>query len=232
MAQKITLVVEKKVEAVPRVYFVTFRLVSPSSITYHAGQNMMLMIAPGINRTMSIASPPSDPTRLLMVHDVTPMGPGSKWTVALKVGDSATIVAPTGGMLSLLPTEKKKILVATGTGIAPFHAMILDALAKNPSAPLTLYWGMRYEADVYWKDEFDALAASHPTFQWHLVISRPTDVWQGLKGHVNDHVFAMEQDLPSHEFYLCGNKKMIEDVHAELLARSVPKEQIRSELFY
>lgn len=232
MAAKITLTVIKKEQVAEKVFFVTFRLVSPPTISFRAGQNMMLMIAPGINRTMSIASPPANNSELLMVHDISPMGPGSQWTAGLHIGDSATIVAPTGGALSLIDSPRKKVMIATGTGVAPFHAMILDYLGGGGLAPLVLYWGLRYEHDVYWKEEFDAIQAAHPSFIWHQVLSKPADTWQGLRGHVTQYVPAMEKDLLTSEFYLCGNKAMIEEAGALLLARDVPKEQIKTELFY
>ncbi|MEK7533516.1 MAG: FAD-binding oxidoreductase [Patescibacteria group bacterium] len=235
MAQKITLEVAKKEQVTEKVYFVTFRLVTPSSIDFRAGQNMMLMISPGINRTMSIASPPSQNQELLIVHDVSPMGPGSQWTVGLKVGDRATIVAPTGGALSFIQSPRKKVMVATGTGVAPFHAMVLDYFNAGTSAqqtPLVLYWGLRYEQDVYWKEEFDRVSSLHPTFIWHLILSRPTEVWQGGRGHVTEYVLETEKDMEHTEFYLCGNKTMIEEVREALLTKNVPKEQIKTELFY
>lgn len=184
--------------------------------------------APGVNRTMSIASPPSMKSDLVMVHDVSPMGPGSKWTIGLKVGDTATVVAPTGGVLSLLPTEKKKVLIATGTGIAPFRSILFDARYAN----IVLYWGLRHEEDIYWKAEFDTLAKTQSHFSWHLILSKPTPTWQGEVGHVTEHVLSNEKDLMNSEFYLCGNKAMIEDVRMKLLEQNVPNEQIKSELFF
>lgn len=232
MAQKITLTVTKKEQLTQNIFLVTFRLVSPQTMVFAPGQNMMLMIAPGVNRTMSIASPPSSNSELLMVHDVSPMGPGSKWTVGLKVGDSATIVAPTGGALSYLATEKRKVLVATGTGVAPFRSMMIDAFEHGNTTPVILYWGLRHKEDVYWKNDFDIIAANHPTFTWHLVLSQPPEDWQGIRGHVTEHVLNDEKDMGNSEFYLCGNKAMIEELRTKLLERNVPKEQIKTELFF
>lgn len=232
MAQKFTLKVASKEQVTDKVYFVTFALVLPPSIDFRAGQNMMLMIAPGVNRTMSIASPPSENLSLLMVHDVSPMGPGSKWTLGLKVGDTATIVAPTGGVLSFADSPRKKVMIATGTGIAPFRGMIIDYFDRGGGANVELYWGQRFEKDIYWKDELDKLQSRHPAFTWHQILSKPSDAWTGLRGHVTEHVFSQEKDLQQSEFYLCGNKGMIEEVREQLLAHNVPKEQIKSELFY
>ncbi len=248
MAAKITLEVVKKEHVTQYVYFVTFKLINPPTIDFKSGQNMMLMIAPGVNRTMSIASPPNNNNELLMVHDIAPMGPGSKWTLDLNVGDSATIVAPTGGALSFLDTPRKKIMVATGTGIAPFHGIILDKLSvvsRQPSdainknilkaddRPLmTLYWGVRFEQDRYWGEEFDRLAKEHSNFTWHQILSKPTANWKGLTGHVTEHVLSTETDLHNSEFYLCGIRAMIDEMVEKLTAQNVPKAQIKTELFY
>lgn len=232
MAQKISLAVISKDLVAKDIYVVTFRLIDPPTISFHAGQNMMLMVAPGVNRTMSIASPPTSSNELLMVHDVSPMGPGSKWTLGLKVGDNATIVAPTGGALMPLPTTKRKVFIATGTGIAPFRAILLDAFSNHSQIPMTLYWGLRYQEDVYWKNDFDLLAQNRDTFTWHLVLSKPPSDWQGLTGHVTEHVMELEKDYANSEYYLCGNKAMIEEVRTKLLGKNVPKEQIKSELFF
>lgn len=242
MAQKITLSVTKKEQIAPDIYEVTFRLVNPPEIVFTAGQNMMLMIAPGINRTMSIASPPSSKSEILMLHDVSPMGPGSKWTLGLAVGDSGTIVAPTGGVLSLMDTPRRKVLIATGTGIAPFRSVLLDRLAGTDSSghmkatgeqtQIVLYWGLRYGTDRYWSEELDRIADHNVSFTWHQVLSKPPADWQGLTGHVTEHVLAKEKDMEKSEFYVCGNKAMTEEVRAKLLERNVPKEQIKTELFF
>jgi len=239
MAQKLQLEVSKKEQVTDHIYFVTFRLFRPQTINFRAGQNMMLTIAPGVNRTMSIASAPSELPNILMVHDVSPMGPGSKWTLALRVGDKVDIVGPTGGALSFVASPRKKVMVATGTGVAPFHAMVLDYLEKQqvpPTVPtqnsLVLYWGLRHEEDMYWKEEFDRIAHKHPEFVWHQILSQPGEHWKGLTGHVTEHVLEKENDMEKCEFYLCGNKAMVDEVRNKLIERNVPKEQIKTELFY
>ena len=201
------------------------------------------MISTGVNRTMSIASPPSENNTLLMAHDTSPHGPASLWTEQLKVGDPATFIAPTGGVLSLLDTNKRKVLIATGTGIAPFRAMILDKLSvisyqssdslKAESRQLiTLYWGLRREEDVFWKEEFDELQKLFSNFSWRLIYSKPSESWKGDRGHVTEYVMNNEKEMENSEFYLCGNKAMVTEVSAKLLERNVPKEQIKTELFY
>lgn len=220
MAQKYTAAVVEKEKISPTVYLVTFKLLEPSSIVFHAGQCIMLMIKEGVNRTMSIASPPSQSDRVMMIHDVSPGGPGSVWTVNLKIGDPVTFLAPTGALMYNESGPKKKVFVATGTGIAPFHSMML----AYPDAEKELFWGLRHEEDIYWKEEFEK------RIPFHLILSQPRDTWNGERGHVTEHVIA-NVDIQS-EYYICGNRSMVEDVKNQLFAKNVSKDQIKSELFY
>ncbi len=228
MSQKFEAQVIKKEKVSSKVYCVTFQLLSPPTILFTAGQNMMVMMGTGVNRTMSIASPPSLNSSVLMAHDTSPQGPGSKWTDNLKIGDTAFFVAPTGGVLSFIDSPRKKVMVATGTGVAPFRSMILDK--KN--YPMVLYWGLRRQEDVFWKEEFDELQQLFSNFSWRLIYSKPSENWTGDKGHVTEYVMNNEKDMENSEFYLCGNKAMVSEVSAKLLERNVPKEQIKMELFY
>lgn len=229
MAQKVTLRVQEKRELAPSIYEVVFCVEDAPNLTFVPGQNMMLQIAPGVNRTMSIASAPTELPFLRMIHDVRPKGPGSQWTETAAVGEKISVVMPTGGALQLSGTPRRKVLVATGSGIAPFRAVV----AFHAGLPeLCLYWGLRRETDVYLASEFDAKAAVDPSFSWHLVLSQPGPTWKGYRGHVTEHVLSQEKDGTDSEFYLCGNKAMISDMTAMLLGRNVPKDHIKTELFY
>lgn len=230
--QQCTAQVLSKEKLTDTVWAVTFGLKDPPEIHFVAGQTMMLHIAEGVNRSMSIASPPSSSRVLFMCHDVSPMGPGSKWTIGLAIGDSVSLMAPLGMFVLDTQSHRKKVMVATGTGAAPFRSMLLDYLEHGGGDEVTLYWGLRFEQDIYWQKEFTALSVQYPNFHFFLTLSKPTDTWQGNKGRVTDHVFVEEKNLLDSDFYLCGNKAMISEMKEKLLAQKVPKEQIKTELFF
>jgi len=198
-----------------KVYFERFELVEPKEIAFLAGQTVMLSIAPGINRSMSIASAPAQKNILEFVHDITPMGPYAKWTLSAKVGDPMSLMAPLGNFICE-DGQRKKIFVATGTGVAPFRSMILD----RPTDTMELYWGLRHEEDIFWKDEFTSIP-------FHLILSQPSEHWKGERGHVQDHLPIVDAD-----YYLCGNKQMVLDVRDKLKSSGVPDNQVKFELFY
>ncbi|OGG12046.1 hypothetical protein A2Z00_03400 [Candidatus Gottesmanbacteria bacterium RBG_13_45_10] len=230
--QKYTATVEKKEQLTSRVWFVTFALKDPPSITFLAGQTIVLLITPDVTRSMSIASPPSDAQHILMCHDVSPNGQGSQWTMRLNVGDTVQFMAPLGIFVLDKESHRKKILAATGTGIAPFRSMLYDYLEHGGTDDITLYWGMRYEEDLFWVSEMTALSAKYPNFRFIISLSQPPDTWQGKRGHVTEHIMQEEQNLPGTDFYLCGNQNMIKDVENQLIAKGVPKGQICKELYF
>lgn len=232
MAQKIKAVVESKEKISTKVYSVVFKLIDPPELVFEAGQNILLLISENVNRTMSIASPPFEKNIILMAHDVSPMGPGSQWTLNLKVGDEVNLYGPTGGNLVLADNSKKKVFIATGTGIAPYRSMILEYLHAGGKSQIDLYWGMRYEDDLFWQKEFLDLENKYPNFKFNLVLSKPEPDYLGPTGHVTEHVLSEEKDPVNCDFYLCGNKPMIDQMKEKLTTLKVPLEQIKTELFY
>ncbi len=230
--QHFSAAVSSKEQLTANVYLVTFALPEPNELHFVAGQSLMLHIAEGVNRSMSIASLPSETHSVLMCHDVSPMGSGSKWTIGLKIGDVVSFMAPLGAFILDKESHRKKLFIATGTGVVPFRSMIRDYLENGGTDDVTLYWGLRFEKDIYWQDEFTALSQKHPNFRFVLTLSKPTEQWAGHKGRVTDHLFVHEQNLPGSDFYLCGSKEMVAEMKETLLIRSVPKEQIKTELFF
>ncbi len=214
-----------------KVYLERFELVEPKEIRFLPGQTVMLYVAPDVNRAMSIASPPSQKTSITLLHDVSPMGVYSKWALSAKSGDPMEFMGPLGAFALDKESHRGKVFVATGTGVAPFYGMAVDYLSNGGTDDVTLYWGLRYEEDIFFKKEFETLVQQYPHFRFVLTLSQPTDRWQGTKGHVQDHLFS-QQNLSGSDYYLCGNKQMILDIREKLKITGVPDIQTKSELFY
>ena len=205
-------------------FIVTFLDTTP--MQFVAGQYGTVIIDGVTRRQYSFCSDPKHTDSVSIVIDTKPMGPGSLYFLSKKVGDALQMLAPLGNFI-LETSPRKKMLVATGTGIAPIRSMILDAIQTTP---MTLYWGLRHEIDMYWDKEFTELAKQYPTFHYHLVLSKPEPSWQGKTGHVTDHLAEVGELLDT-DWYLCGNKQMIADIKELLLAHHVPDVQIKTEMF-
>ena len=61
-------------------------------------------------------------------------------------------------------SHRKKVMIATGTGIAPFRSMLFDYLGNGGTDDITLYWGLRHEEAVYWLDELTDLSLKYRIF--------------------------------------------------------------------
>lgn len=218
-----------------KVYVKRFELVEPKEITFLPGQTVMLYVASGVNRSMSIASPPSEKSSILVAHDVSPMGPYSQWTVNAKVGDQMSFMGPLGAFVLDTESRRKKVFVATGSGIAPFRSMLLDYLTQGGTDEVILYWGLRLVEDIFWQKELEEIATKHPNFHFVLTLSQPSETWQsagGRRGHVQEHIFAQEKDLVGSDWYLCGSKEMINEMRDKLKSAGVPDAQVKFELFF
>jgi CDP-4-dehydro-6-deoxyglucose reductase len=215
-----------------KVYLERFELIEPKEITFMAGQTVMLYVAPGINRSMSIASVPGEKHVLDFVHDVSPMGPYSKWALAAKPEDPMSFMGPLGLFVVDKESPRKKIFVATGSGIAPFYAMAKDYLTHGGTSDVALYWGLRHEEDIFWQKEFEELSKLYPDFHYVLTLSQPADSWSGKRGHVQEHIFSGQQIFSDADYYLCGSKAMVDDMRVRLKTAGVPETQVKFELFY
>lgn len=208
-------------------YVARVALVDPKEIHFQAGQYVIFNIGPPKgNHTLSIASPPSQKSEIEILQSVAPQGPGSKWCMGLKPGDTAQFVGPLGKFILQKESLRPKVFVATGCGLAPIRSMIMD----HPSG--MLYWGLRHETDVFWNDELTELTRNHPDFRFMITLSQATETWKGARGRVTAHVVGETPNLTDSEFYLCGNRQMIVDMRRLLTDNGVPATRIFTETFF
>src|SRR5208282_3094795 len=112
----------------------------------------------------------------------------------------------------------------TGTGIAPFRSMLHWLLAQtdrqeNEHHQQRRFWllfGARRKQDIYYRDEFEQLAAKHSNFHFLPTLSRADTDWKGLRGYVQDHLAEIAGTRTDMHAYICGLDKMVK-ANRELL---------------
>lgn len=231
-SQKYTAVCVVKEKVSAKVYVADFAIRESGGMPHAAGHTIMLMLADGVHRSMSLASAGAQSEKFTLAYDVSPGGPGSRWMINLRVGETVSFVGPLGAFLLDSESRRKKVFVATGTGIAPFRAMIEDWSATGNGGEISLYWGLRHDEDVFWQEYFQKVAQASSNFHFLLTLSQATPAWSGERGRVTDHLFKLESNLQNNEYYLCGNTPMVKEVYERLQAREVPQAQIKRELFF
>jgi len=212
----------------------SFTLVQPHTMEFDPGQYVSLVVDEhGDRRSYSIASKPENKDAFELLVDHTPQGAGTKFLQNLEYGKEVDVMGPLGRFV-YLPEEnvEELVMVATGSGIAPFRSMILDLLQeKGETRKITLYWGMRHVEELFWENDFQDLSESFDNFNFHPVISRAVDEWPLCRGRVTDCLNV--HDVPVKAgYYLCGNAHMIEDVTKLLDEKGVPKDQVHHEKFF
>lgn len=91
------------------------------------------------------------------------------------------------------------ILVATGTGVAPMRGYVQWLFPeagpdRSNGKEIWLVYGTRHETDIYYQEEFEALAARVPNFHYLPTLSRALDSWTGLRGHVQVHIAKIVEE--------------------------------------
>jgi ferredoxin-NADP reductase len=173
-----------------------------------------------ITRAYSIASPPGDDNRFALCLNRVQDGFMSNFLCDMKEGEDISCQGPFGDFI-LRPPLRDTVFIATGTGIAPFRAMLHWLLAdesRHQGKQFRLVFGSRYEKDIYYHDEFLALTSKHANFHCMPTLSRGGAEWQGLRGYVQEHVPGVVQARTDMHAYICGLDKMIR-ANRELLKR-------------
>lgn len=149
------------------------------------------------------------------------MGPGER----LFVGPRAK------GMFTLesVPMDANVLLVATGTGLAPYISMLRTYVLEGEGRKMAVLQGASYSWDLGYRGELEALSRVRANFAYIPVISRPEGDpdWKGRTGRLPvwlenpalAEVCGFPLSPPDTHVFLCGNPGMIEQAETLLTAR-------------
>lgn len=200
-------------------------------VDYKAGQFFMLEVvdeAGKVNRSYSVSSAPSSKNGFSLCVKLLPDGRGSKVLRELTVGDTANFMAPFGHFV-LADSPKPILMIATGTGLAPYMGMLPTLFEQGFAWPITLIFGVRHEEDLFYVEELRAWEAAHPNFKAVITVSQPSETWTGEKGRVTEHLNGF--DWQNVQVYICGNGDMVKTVKTFMDEKGVPKLDIHLEQF-
>ncbi len=184
-------------------------------LAFEAGQwiNVEAMTSQGLEkRAYSVASAPHAALLELAVT-LVPEGALSPFLHQAPIGAEVIVDGPHGFFTRSGPAaQEPALMVATGTGLAPFRSMLLSSSqASLDRPPITLLFGCRSEADILWRDELEALArAGH--IRLEVTLSRPGPTWHGRTGYVQRHVPELARSLGAPHVYICGLNRMVSEV--------------------
>ncbi len=178
-----------------------------------------------------LSAPRSEPVFDLLVR-VVPQGPLSGRLASLRAGDELAFRGPTGRSMVPPDDDRALVLLATGTGVAPFYSLARHLLESGYSRPITLWWGLRLAEDICLTEEFDDLATRYESFTYAVSLSEPDSTWTGLRGRLTASVPPLIPALGGTRFYLAGNGAMLEEMAFSLSDLGVDQRYIYKEPFF
>ncbi|WP_455885946.1 benzoate 1,2-dioxygenase electron transfer component BenC [Pseudomonas rustica] len=127
-----------------------------------------------------------------------------------KAGDSMSLAGPLGSFY-LRPIQRPLLLLAGGTGLAPFTAMLEKIAEQGSEHPLHLIYGVTNDFDLVELDRLQALASRIPNFTYSACVANP-DSQYPQKGYVTQHIEPRHLNDGDVDLYLCGPPPMVEAV--------------------
>ena len=196
-----------------------------------------------VQRPYSVASPPAVAgdtgyefyVRLVNGGTFTPV----LWE--LPVGHRVRMIGPKGKFVLEADDDRTHLFISSGTGNAPFVAMMRQCLADGRPRRAVFLNGVSHVRDLGYRDILESWErdGTYPV-RFVPTISRPSDPqnagWSGRTGRVETIVAPVVADLgldPADTVaYLCGNPDMIQSAEETLLGLGFPEPAVKKELYW
>ena len=125
------------------------------------------------------------------------------------------------------PAESNLVLVATGTGLAPYMSMLRTILPDAAGRRIAVLLGARHSWDLGYQSELVTMDRLSDVLTYRAIISRPAEepvAWSGPAGYVQDlwsrgeieKEWGFKPAPENTSVFLCGNPAMIDDMVAAL----------------
>ncbi|MEG0348740.1 MAG: benzoate 1,2-dioxygenase electron transfer component BenC [Acinetobacter sp.] len=199
-------------------------------IHFLAGQYVNVGI-PGTTetRSYSFSSKPGNRLTGFVVRNV-PNGKMSEFlSKGVKAGDKMTFTGPFGSFY-LRDVTRPVLMLAGGTGIAPFMSMLQVLEEKNSTQPVRLVFGVTNDFDLVAIEKLNELQDKFPWFEYRTVVAH-ADSEHERKGYVTSHVENDWLNQGDVDIYLCGPVPMVEAVRGWLNTEGIKPKSFLFEKF-
>ena len=196
-----------------------------------------------VQRPYSVASPPAVAgtdgyemyVRLVEGGLFTPL----LWR--LQIGHRMRMIGPKGKFTLEPADDRTHLFISSGTGNAPFVAMMRQLLIDGTPRTTVFLNGVSYERDLGYRslvEDWERAGGYPVTFI--PTVSRPeapqNEGWTGRTGRVESIVAPVCDELgltaDNTIAYICGNPDMIIAAEETLRGRGFPDEQVKKELYW
>jgi len=169
----------------------------------------------------------------------------------LKKGDKLWISSKFKGMFTMseIPNEFNIVLIATGTGVAPYMSMIRTEIKKGIRHCIAVIHGAYHSTDLGYHSELSMLSSVSDIFTYIPIISHAHEepvLWDGHEGFVQklwiegelEKAWGIQPTYENTHVFLCGHPLMIEEMQQILESEGFTKHskkepgQIHTEKFF
>jgi len=151
----------------------------------------------------------------------------------LNPGDRLFVSKRIVGVFRLAETPENQdiVMIATGTGMAPYLSFLRSYLTDRPESKMAIIQGAAKQWDLGYYSELTFLENSFKNFAYLPTLTEADQTWNGHQFWIEE---MLEKDLLMDEagitidpekthFFLCGNPKMVENVSGWLFKKGYTK---------
>jgi ferredoxin-NADP reductase len=220
-------------QATPRTRIIVADL-GTNPFEFRAGQAVMVGLAEGtVRRPYSIACSPQHASRnralelLVQIDDHAAPDPHLDRAAA---GTLLRVDGPFGAFTlpSLLP-ERRVLLVAGGTGIAPLRSIMWDLLERDPGVAVSVVYSARAPEELAYLDELRRLEAEDRITLAITVTRDPGQAWSGATGRIDRSLLAGALTSADTRCLVCGPTGFVSEVVKLVRDSGVPEDEIVTE---
>jgi benzoate/toluate 1,2-dioxygenase reductase subunit len=182
-----------------------------ADVSFLSGQYVNVEV-PGtsLTRSYSFSSAPGARRFEFVVRNV-PQGRMSTFLAKdAQVGQPIAFSGPYGSFY-LREVQRPLLLLAGGTGIAPFLSMLQVLAAAGMRQPVRMVFGVTNDVDLVAIEHLQRVAAAHPQFSFRTCVASD-DSAHPRKGYVTQHVEQEWLNGGDVDIYLCGPVPMVDAV--------------------
>jgi ferredoxin-NADP reductase len=152
----------------------------------------------------------------------------------LRPGDELELRGPIGGYFAWeQPSGGPLLLIAGGSGIVPFRAMLRHHVASGSDAAVRLLYSARSLDEVLYRKELESFMPDHRIAVRTALTRRWPEDWQGHRGRISPELLRGVAWPPDEHplIYICGPTGFVEAMAGQLVEAGHDPRRIRTERF-
>ena len=180
-------------------------------------------------RAYSFSSAPGAETASFLIRNVPGGAMSGYLTGAAKPGDRLVLKGPLGSFY-LREVKRPIVMLAGGTGLAPFLSMLGRLAATGSPQPVHMIYGVTTDEDLVELAALEVFARGIPNFTYATCVADPGSR-HPLTGYVTHHLTAEQLNGGNVDVYLCGPPAMVEAVRGHFRDQGVVPASFHYEKF-